>query len=600
MPSSAVTYTSLETRQNRIYPDSADNNNPERALTMQSDAIAKAPEPRRFGWLKRLSLQHKILMLVLTPLLIACVGLVGAEALERAQDNEEHLANQRQMLIDSRIEGVSNIVGMAASSIQSIIDGEGSIEERKAVARQRLRELRFENDNYVFALNTDGIMLVQSAVPEQEGTPMLDAEDENGRPFMRDLIETAQSGGGVSRYAWPNPETGDVETKYSYSMLIPEWDWVLGAGVYMTDINAEMAEIRAAANADLRQTLIKIVGASLLLFAVIVAVTVWVTRRIVGQIQHTAATMGDIAHEIAEGRGDLTRQMAVNSHDEVGQLAEQFNAFMTRIRETLLTVRESADTVYQASNEIAQSSEELASRTDQSAANLQETSSAMEEITSTVGQSAENSQQANKLAADTAEVARDGNETMQQVVQTMHDIDDSSSQIGDIVSMIDSIAFQTNILALNASVEAARAGEHGRGFAVVAQEVRKLATRSSESAQEIRTLIDTSINRSQHGKKIVGQAGDTMRQIMDDITSVANVVAEISSGAQEQSNGIDEVNLAVGEMDTMTQQNASMVEQSSTTASEMRQQAQHLRTLIGTFQLDDTTALPDSRTPRLA
>ena len=211
----------------------------------------------------------------------------------------------------------------------------------------------------------------------------------------------------------------------------------------------------------------------------------------------------------------------------------------------------------------------------------------MEEITSTVNHSADNAQQANKLVQSTAEVAREGETAMGQVESTMRDINDSASRISDIISMIDAIAFQTNILALNASVEAARAGEHGRGFAVVAQEVRILASRSSDASKEIRTLIDASVKHTHSGAELVRNAGNTMREIVSSVAKVTDVIGEISAGAKEQSSGIGQINTAVAEMDTMTQQNAAMVEESTTAAANMRRHAEHLNQLINSFVLGE-------------
>ncbi len=154
----------------------------------------------------------------------------------------------------------------------------------------------------------------------------------------------------------------------------------------------------------------------------------------------------------------------------------------------------------------------------------------------------------------------------------MDDISQSAAKISDIISMIDSIAFQTNILALNASVEAARAGERGRGFAVVAQEVRILASRSSE----IRRLIDTSAAHTHTGADLVRKTGENMREIVASVSRVTDVIGEISAAAKEQSSGIGQVNAAVSEMDTMTQQNAVMVQQTSSAAGDMRNHAERL------------------------
>jgi methyl-accepting chemotaxis protein len=172
-----------------------------------------------------------------------------------------------------------------------------------------------------------------------------------------------------------------------------------------------------------------------------------------------------------------------------------------------------------------------------------------------------------------------------QVVTTMDEINHSSKKIADIIGTIDGIAFQTNILALNAAVEAARAGEQGRGFAVVASEVRSLAQRSAAAAREIKALISVSVDRVETGSKLVAHAGSTMDEIVTSVQRVSDIIGEISAAAGEQSTGIGNVNTAVTQLDGMTQQNAALVEQSAAAAESLREQAERLGSVVGTFKL---------------
>lgn len=300
-------------------------------------------------------------------------------------------------------------------------------------------------------------------------------------------------------------------------------------------------------------------------------------RRITGRIK-----------EITDGDGDLTARIESSRRDEIGELAQQFDAFIKRIDDTLQSVSSSTVSLQHASGEIAKGSQELAARTEQAASNLQQTSASMEEIAAVVNNASDSAEQADQLATSTRKFAQQGLQAMHSVEQTMDSISESSSEISNIVSLIESIAFQTNILALNASVEAARAGEHGRGFAVVAQEVRTLASRSSDASKNINELINTSMTRTQSGVDRVKKTGATMQEMVKSIERVADVIAEISSGAKEQSVGIGQVNDAVSELDSMTQHNASMVEESSAAAAELRAQAERLGALVGAFKLSNT------------
>ncbi len=523
-------------------------------------------------------------MLVLLPLLLVTVTLVGFKTYSNIQDTRETLAEQREQLLNERRNAVRDIVQMATTAIAPIYENAGANDEAaKQQVAELVRSMRFEDNNYIFIYDYEGNNIVTAPAPEREGTNMIDAQTPDGTYLIREIIQVAQSGGGPYSYLWDYPGTDRIEPKHSYVDRLEKWDWLIGAGVYVTDVDVAVAELETAAAADLRQGIIVASLLGLGLFLVIALIAFGLVRRTLGPIKRTTAAM----HDIAQGRGDLTRRLAVESGDEIGDLSVQFNAFVARMQDTLRDVRSSTLSVRQAAGEISQSSEELATRTDQAAANLQQTSASMEEITSTVNHSADNASQANTLVLSTAEVAREGEAAMGQVENTMRDINDSASRISDIISMIDAIAFQTNILALNASVEAARAGEHGRGFAVVAQEVRTLASRSSDASKEIRTLIDASVQHTNSGAKLVRSAGDTMREIVSSVAKVTDVIGEITAGAKEQSSGIGQINTAVAEMDTMTQQNAAMVQESTTAAANMRRHAEHLNQLINSFVLGD-------------
>ncbi|QNA91048.1 hypothetical protein G4G28_11355 [Massilia sp. Dwa41.01b] len=165
---------------------------------------------------------------------------------------------------------------------------------------------------------------------------------------------------------------------------------------------------------------------------------------------------------------------------------------------------------------------------------------------------------------------------------------DSSRRIEEIIGVIDGIAFQTNILALNAAVEAARAGEQGRGFAVVASEVRNLAHRSAAAAKEIKLLIEDSVGKVDAGTALVGEAGDTMRRVVDGVGRVSAIMGSISAATRGQGEGIERVDAAIVRLDEMTLQNAALVEEASAAAQSLRLQADELAAVVGTFQLEET------------
>ncbi|AAM41165.1 chemotaxis protein [Xanthomonas campestris pv. campestris str. ATCC 33913] len=293
--------------------------------------------------------------------------------------------------------------------------------------------------------------------------------------------------------------------------------------------------------------------------------------------------------------GDLTTRMQGEFHGVFARMRDDANATVSQLADIVGRIQRSTDTINDAASEIASGNQDLSQRTEQQAANLEETAASMEELTSTVRNNADHARHANQLVLGAAQVASQGGEVVSQVVGTMAGIQAASKKIADIISVIDGIAFQTNILALNAAVEAARAGEQGRGFAVVASEVRTLAQRSAGAAKEIKQLIDDSVQRVEHGNQLVGQAGQTMQEIVSSVQRVTDIMGEISAASQQQSQGIEQVGQTITQMDQATQQNAALVEEATAAARAMEEQAQQLRDAVSVFRLQAATARPALR-----
>jgi len=295
-----------------------------------------------------------------------------------------------------------------------------------------------------------------------------------------------------------------------------------------------------------------------------------------------SAELAVLVHQLDRGEALCLDVSAAPASTETAALLK---AALQKMRTAMAEVGRASAAIEQAAAEIATGNNDLSLRTEAQAGNLQETASSMEQLTGTVRNTAETAAEADALARQASAAAEGGGQVVDKVVETIGQISDSSRRIADIIGTIDGIAFQTNILALNAAVEAARAGEQGRGFAVVAGEVRSLAQRSADAAKEIKSLIGASVERVEAGTRLVGDAGTSMRSIVDQAHRVSQLIGEISAATRAQSNGITQVGGAVGQLDAVTQQNAALVEQGAAAAESLRQAASQLNAVVGRFTL---------------
>ncbi|GLR24226.1 MULTISPECIES: methyl-accepting chemotaxis protein [Alphaproteobacteria] len=300
-----------------------------------------------------------------------------------------------------------------------------------------------------------------------------------------------------------------------------------------------------------------------------------------GVQQHVVSVLGAGLAQLSQG--NLGYRISDDFSGEYAALKRDFNEALASLESTITAVNSSVVNIGAGSGEIADSAADLSKRTEQQAASLEETAAALNELTEQVNASADNANTAAATVNLACQDAEKSGEVVKKAVASMHGIAQSSQEISRIIGVIDEIAFQTNLLALNAGVEAARAGEAGKGFAVVAQEVRELAQRSANAAKEIKTLINTSGAQVKDGVELVGQAGQTLHKIADQVMQINDLIRQISASASEQASGLKEINSAVNQMDQVTQQNAAMVEETTAASMTLRNESENLKGLVSQF-----------------
>jgi len=352
-------------------------------------------------------------------------------------------------------------------------------------------------------------------------------------------------------------------------------------------------------------------------------------------------SLATTARIVAEG--DLTRDVPVNTSDEVGELAAAFNQMVGSLRDIAREVKTTSTAVNSSAAALSASAEEMNASTEEIAATVEQmakgaehqaglveqTSKVMREMANSINEIAARAKSAAEAAAEAGYTAQTGGKSAREAMDKMKGVfsiiesaasgvkgfSDKTQQIGTIVDVITKIAQQTHLLALNATIEAARAGEAGRGFAVVAEEVRKLATEAASSAEKIAeiikqvqgentkvaTSIEVATREISSGREVLTYTGDALEDIVRVVVEEVKKVQEISALTQQQTQGAQELVKTIDEIAKVAEDNAAATEEASAATTQqtasMEQMAQaaqqlsrladRLKTLVARFNVGD-------------
>jgi len=509
------------------------------------------------------------------------------------------LPKVRERMYADKVQATKQVVdvayGIMAEHQAMVEQGKMTVEEARQKSLERIRDLRYNKDDYFWVNDLGPTMIMHPFKPELDGKDISENKDPNGKRMFVEMVQVCrEKGEGAVEYMWPKPGVDKPVPKISYVRLFTSWGWIVGSGIYVEDIEKELDTLKGG-----------IVAGVLLALVVSVIVGIVVGRLVRKPVLEVSALMAN---------ADLNTEFRSDLRNEIGELERTFDRFVGSIRQTLTEVKEASMAVASATSQISSSTEEMAAGAQEQTSQASEVASAVEEMTKTILENSRNSVSAAETATQARSAAEKGGKVVQETVAGMKGIaqavnqsseivkvlGQSSDQIGEIITVIDDIADQTNLLALNAAIEAARAGEQGRGFAVVADEVRKLAERTTKATKEIAGMIrkiqsDTAqaVSAMDNGTKKVGEeidladrAGASLLEIVGVSQKVTDMVGQISAASEEQSTASEQISKNIEAITAVTGQTASATQQIARAAEDLNRLTEHLQAVIGKFHLD--------------